>query len=288
MTTIALLGAGGKMGLRITDNLKDSAYDVRYVEVAEAGRAALAERGVEVSSDGALGEADVAIFALPDTLLGELTRRFVPRLPAGALVLLLDPAAPYAGDVHLRGDLAYAVAHPAHPGIFNWEPTEAAFRDFYGGVSARQPVLLALMQGDANARRTAEEVARAIYAPIAALHEVTLEQMAILEPALVETLAQTCIEAVRRGYDRVVELGVPADAARDFVLGHLRIQIAVLFGEVDGTFSDAAYRISRRAWPRLFRDDWDRIFAPDDLRDQVETILRQPDRATAGAGRGSD
>lgn len=274
MTTVALLGAGGKMGLRITDNLKDGDYDVRYVEAAETGRAALAARGVQVVGEDALGEADVAIFALPDTLLGELSRRFVPRLRPGALVVLLDPAAPYAGAVQLRDDLAYAVAHPCHPGIFNWEPTEEAFRDFYGGVSARQPVLLAMMRGDDAARRLAGEVAQTMYAPIARVHEVTLEQMAILEPAMVETLSQTCIEAVRKGYDRIVELGVPGDAARDFVLGHLRIQIAVLFGEVDGGFSDAAYRISERAWPRLFRDGWEEIFEADDLRAQIETILK--------------
>jgi D-apionate oxidoisomerase len=274
MTTVALLGAGGKMGLRITDNLKDGAYDVRYVEAAEKGRAALTARGVEVAGEEALDAADVAIFALPDTLLGELSRRFVPRLPAGALVMLLDPAAPYAGEVEVRDDLAYAVAHPCHPGVFNWEPTEESFRDFYGGVSARQPVLLAMMRGDEAAHRLAADVAQTIYAPIARLHEVTLEQMALLEPAMVETLSQTCIEAVRKGYDRVVDLGVPADAARDFVLGHLRIQIAVLFGEVDGGFSDAAYRISERAWPRLFRDGWEGIFETDDLRAQIDTILK--------------
>ena len=65
-----------------------------------------------------------------------------------------------------------------------------------------------------------------MYAPVSRVHRVTLEQMAMLEPALVETLAQTCMEAVKEGYDRLVPAGVPAPAVRDFVLGHLRIQIA--------------------------------------------------------------
>lgn len=274
MITVALLGAGGKMGLRITDNLLESPYEVRYVETAETGRRALEQRGITCSGDDALADADVVILALPDTKLGELSRRFVPLVRPGALVLLLDPAAPFAGEVTLRDDASFAVAHPCHPGVFNWEPTEAAFRDFYGGVTAAQPILLAMIQGGGADRALADEVARAMYAPISTLHEVSLDQMAILEPAMVETLAQTCIEAVRKGYDRVVELGVPEAAARDFVLGHLRIQIAVLFDEVDGTFSDAAYRISERAWPRLFRDDWQRLFEPEDLRAQVDTILR--------------
>ena len=35
---IALIGAGGKMGVRLANNLKTSSYDVDYVEVSEAGR----------------------------------------------------------------------------------------------------------------------------------------------------------------------------------------------------------------------------------------------------------
>jgi hypothetical protein len=97
--------------------------------------------------------------------------------------------------------------------------------------------------------------------------------MAVLEPALVETLAQTCMEVVKEGYDHTVDAGVPADAARDFVLGHLRIQIAVLFGEVNGTFSDAAYKISKRAKPILFKDGWQKIFEPADIREQVRAIV---------------
>ena len=65
---------------------------------------------------------------------------------------------------------------------------------------------------------------------------------------------------------------MPAEAARDFLLGHLRIQIAVLFGEVNGTFSDAAYKISARARSLLFQEGWERIFEPDDIRRQVRDI----------------
>jgi hypothetical protein len=80
------------------------------------------------------------------------------------------------------------------------------------------------------------------------------------------------MEVVKEGFEVVVAKGVPAEAARDFVLGHLRIQIAVLFGEVNGTFSDAAYKISKRAKPVLFRKDWKKIFELDDIREQVRDI----------------
>jgi hypothetical protein len=111
-----------------------------------------------------------------------------------------------------------------------------------------------------------------MYAPVHSVHRITLEQMAMLEPALVETLSQTCMEAVKEGYDRLVAAGVPENAVRDFVLGHLRIQIAVLFGEVKGGFSDAAYKISRRAKTMLFREDWRRLLDPEDIRAQVRVI----------------
>ena len=273
MKTIALIGAGGKMGCRITDNVKHGADKIHYVEAAPVGKERLKQRGVSLSSmDEALPDADVAILAVPDIAIGEVSREVVPRLKPGALVMLLDPAAPLDGQVAQRPDLGYFIAHPCHPSVFNWEPTEKGFRDFYGGISAKQPAVCALMSGDEKHYQLGVDVTKVIYSPVSRIHRVTVEQMAILEPALVETLAQTCIEIVREGYDCVVAKGIPADAAKDFVLGHLRIQIAVLFGEVNGTFSDAAYKISERARPILFREGWKRIFEMDDIREQVRDI----------------
>lgn len=273
MKSIALVGAGGKMGCRITDNLKNTPRQVTYLEVSAPGIERLRTRGVEVSAPAAaLPTADVVILAVPDVAIEAVSREVIPQLKAGALVMLLDPAAPLDGKVAHRAELGYFIAHPCHPSVFNWEPTEIGFRDFYGGISAKQAAVCALMHGGEEYYELGVEITRAIYAPVSKVHRVTLEQMAILEPALVETLAQTCMEIVREGYDRAVAKGVPSEAARDFVLGHLRIQIAVLFGEVNGTFSDAAYKISKRAKPVLFRDGWQKIFEMDDIREQVRDI----------------
>ena len=38
MTKIALLGAGGKMGVRLATNLEGSRFEVDHVEVSEEGR----------------------------------------------------------------------------------------------------------------------------------------------------------------------------------------------------------------------------------------------------------
>lgn len=274
MTNIALVGAGGKMGCRLTDNfLRYPHYQVSYLEVSEAGINNLRQRGVSVTDpETAIPTADVVILAVPDVAIGNISDNVIPQMKAGAVVLTLDPAAPLDGVIAHRDDLGYVIAHPCHPSVFNWEPTEQAFRDFYGGISAKQSIVVALMHGTEAHYALGERVAQEMYAPIDQTHRITLEQMAMLEPAMVETLAQTCMEVVKEGYDRIVALGVPEAAARDFVLGHLRIQIAVLFKEVNGTFSDAAYKISKRAKPILFRDGWQNIFEMDDIRQQVKDI----------------
>jgi hypothetical protein len=264
------------MGCRLTDNFLKSSYSVSYVEVSEQGLANLRSRGVDVAQEQVAVEGgDVVILAVPDVLMGEIAASVVPRMRTGALLMTLDPAAPLDGQLPLREDIGCVVAHPCHPTVFNWEPTEAAFRDFYGGISARQAIVCALMRGSEDHYRLGVEIASVMYAPISRAHRVTVEQMGMLEPALVETLAQTCIEAVKEGADRLVQAGVPEAAVRDFVLGHLRIQIAVLFGEVNGTFSDAAYKISQRAKAVIFKEGWQRIFDASDIREQVRDITRR-------------
>ncbi len=276
MKTITLIGAGGKMGCRLTDNFLKTSYKVHYLEVSPKGIENLMQRGVTPSRQAeAVPEADVVILAVPDVAIGAVAREVVPLMKPGALLMTLDPAAPLDNQLPRREDIGCVIAHPCHHSVFNWEPTEMGFRDFYGGISAKQGIVVALMWGGENYYELGLKVSTAMYAPVSRAHRVTLDQMAMLEPALVETLAQTCMEVVKEGHDRLVAAGVPKDAVRDFVLGHLRIQIAVLFGEVNGTFSDAAYKISKRAKPVLFKEGWQKIFEMSDIREQVRDITNK-------------
>ena len=168
------------------------------------------------TDEHAVENADVVILAVPDITIGKISDDIIPKMKTGALVMTLDPAAPLDGVIHHRDDLGYVIAHPCHPSVFNWEPTEKAFRDFYGGISAKQSIVIALMHGTEDHYKLGEKIAQDMYAPIHHTHRITLEQMAMLEPAMVETLAQTCMETVKEGYDKIVELGVPENAARDF------------------------------------------------------------------------
>ncbi len=272
------MGAGGKMGCRITDRLKDSEYRMLYVEVGEAGIANLAARGLAPTpQDQALAEADVVILALPDNLIERISADAVPKLKSDALVICLDPAAPLAGKVKHRDDLAYFVTHPCHPSVFNYDATPEERRDFFGGIKAKQNIVCALMNGSDEDYARGEEIAKKMYGPVIKSHRVTVEQMAILEPALSETTAQTCLQVVREAMDEAIRRGVPHDAARDFILGHINIQLAIFFGELNIQFSDGAKKAMERARDQIIKPDWKRVFEPENIRECLEAITRSPD-----------
>ena len=167
MTKVCLVGAGGKMGLRLTHNLKDSSYAMSYLELSPNGISKLEEKGVKVSSQSeAIPSADVVILAVPDVALGKVSAEIIPAMKSGALVVTLDPAAALAGKLFERADVAYFIAHPAHPSIFNWEPEEAAMKDHFGGVAAKQAIVCALMKGSEKDYLTGEELAKTFYGPV--------------------------------------------------------------------------------------------------------------------------
>jgi prephenate dehydrogenase len=115
---ITLLGAGGKMGGRITANLQHlSQYQVDYVEASEERRKQMADAGVKTTPmEEALGRTEAVILGVPDRLIGKITHDIVPKLKPGTIVLGLDPAAAYAGVMPKRDDITYFIAHPiSHP-----------------------------------------------------------------------------------------------------------------------------------------------------------------------------
>ena len=54
MKTITLIGAGGKMGCRLTDNFLKTNYKVHYLEVSPKGIENLRRRGVTLSNQAAI------------------------------------------------------------------------------------------------------------------------------------------------------------------------------------------------------------------------------------------
>ncbi len=283
MTKIALMGAGGKMGVRLATNLQGSRFDIAPVEVAEAGRARLkAATGLDCIEQGqALSRADVVLLAVPDRAIGQVAHQIVPSLDPGTAVIVLDAAAPHAGEMPERDDVTYFVTHPCHPPLFNDETTPEAKSDFFGGVHAKQHIVCALMQGPEAHYALCEEVAREIYKPVMRSHRVTVEQLAILEPALSETVGATLALAMRDAADEAIRRGVPSQAAFDFMLGHLTIELAIAFGAFpEGKFSDGALHAIAKAKPLIFRDDWlERVFAPEAVLKSVQDICHPEEAA---------
>ncbi len=276
MTKVALLGAGGKMGVRLSTNLQGSRFDVDHVEVSDVGRERLKNAiGVDcVDMDIALAQADVVLMAVPDRMIGKIAHQIIDKVRPGTAFIVLDAAAPYAGEMPTRADVTYFVTHPCHPPIFNDETETLAKNDFFGGVHAKQHIVCALMQGPEEHYALCEEVARTIYKPVMNAHRCTVEDIAFLEPALSETVGITLCLAMKEAVDQVVKNGVPREAAVDFMLGHINIGLSIAFGIFpEGKFSDGAIYAINQAKPEIFREGWlERVFNRDAVLKSVKEI----------------
>lgn len=274
-TTIAVLGSGGKMGFRITKKLIDAGYEVRAVEIGEAGRRRLAEAGIEtVDTRHGVRDAQVVVLALPDNIIGKVAAELSPSLAAGTMLLILDAAAPYADDLPKdRPDLTYFIGHPCHPPLFNDETDWDARRDYHGGI-AKQSIVCALMQGPEEHYALGEEICRAMWSPIIKAYRVSVEQLAILEPGLSEMIAMpfvdTMVEAVEECEKKY---GIPREAALDFLIGHLNVEIAMWFGYSPKVPSDAALRLMRFAKSVVVQPEWRDALSPAKVREASELIV---------------
>lgn len=275
MAIIALIGAGGKMGCRISDNLVRTDHKVYYAETGERGLERLRARGLSVTDPAeSVPEADIVILAVPDTAIREVSADIVPKMKTGAMLMLLDPAAAYVDHLPKRADIAYFVAHPCHPPIFGDETEAEARKDYFGGVSAKQAIVCALVQtyGEGDYDK-GENVAKEIFAPVMRSHRLTLGQMATLEPTMAETIGAAVAVFLRSAMDQAVHSGVPAEAARDFMLGHIHIELAIAFGEAGNPFSDAclaAIEYGRNYW---LKPGWQALFEPASVKEQIEAML---------------
>ena len=272
---VAVIGAGGKMGYRVSANLKNSPYDVKHVEVCEDARdwrkKDLGVAGVE--ADTALRDADIGLLTIPDNRIEKVTKQLVSKFKKGATLIALDAAAPFAGHLPDREDLTIFVAHPCHPPIFNDETDLEAKRDYFGGIKAKQAIVCALLRGDEKNYAVAEDVAKRMYAPVIRSHRATVDQMAILEPVLSETVCATCLTIIREATDEAVRRGVPEAAARDFILGHLNVELAILFDQLPGVrMSDAANKAVERAKKEIFAPDWKKVFEREAIAENIRMI----------------
>lgn len=272
---VTIVGAAGKMGTRLTNNLlKHPQIDLRFCEKGQAGIDRLRERGLKVTPPAeALGDADFIILAVPDAAMRAVSAELVPLVRSGSCVVMLDPAAAAAGEVKLRDDVTFVVCHPCHPPLFGEQDSPEARKDFFGGIAAWQDIVIALLQGEESMFAQAEQLCKLAFAPVVKSHRITVEQMAILEPAMAEVVAATAALLMREALEEAVRAGVPREAATSFMLGHAQIPLAIAFGAIGSPFSDAAKIAIRYGQRHILKEDWRKVFQPEHVQACIREML---------------
>ncbi|MFD0484994.1 phosphogluconate dehydrogenase C-terminal domain-containing protein [Kineococcus sp. GCM10028916] len=273
--TVAVVGAGGKMGMRVSRNLMKSGHTLRYAENSSAGKERMAAEGrTAVSTEEAVDGADVVILAVPDTVLGVVSKSVVPAMKPGSILLTLDPAAAYANLLAQREDVLQAVAHPCHPSVFLERTRPEEYADNFGGEGALQNVVAAFESDDLSKRDIAEDVIRIMYGPVDTVHWVTVKQLAVLEPTLVETIACMIGALLKEAlHETVHTVGVPEEAAKAMLFGHVQI---ALTNSLRGSnpFSDACLIAMDYGRESIVKDDWKKIFRDEELDSVITKMLK--------------
>lgn len=274
-TVVAVIGAGGKMGTRITNNLvKCNKYDLKLCETSPRKIEEIEAKGLQISEmNETVKSSDVVILAIPDTAIGNVSKQIVPNMKAGAVLLTLDPAAAYAGLLHTREDITSIVAHPCHPSVFGKYLTEEEHADFFGGIAAEQDVVIAKYSGDEDEFNVGQEVVRNMYAPVGEIHRITVKDMAILEPTLAEVITCMIGTVFKESLEETVKKGVPEKAAKAMLYGHIQIALSVA---LKGTnpFSDAAMIAIDYGKEAIIKSDWKRVFNDEELDKVVGKMLK--------------
>lgn len=275
LKTLTVIGAGGKMGMRISANFQKSDYQVFYCENSPAAQQQVTQQGRELSdANSVVPLSDVVILAVPDIVLGKVSETIVPQMKPGALLLTLDPAAAYANLIFQRDDIDYAVAHPCHPSVFLERYTKEEHADAFGGIAAVQHVAAAWEAGSDAQRDELSKVIRVMYGPVEQVHWVTVTQLAYLEPTLVETVACMVGAFMKEALDETVKhSGVPEEAAKAMLYGHIQIALAVAF-RATNPFSDACMIAMEYGREKIVKPDWKQIFEQKELDIVIARMLK--------------
>jgi len=272
--TVAIIGAGGKMGQRAATKLHGNPQYRLFLCETNAERAAvLEEEGLELTPQtAALGEADLVILSVPDALIGAIAHELVPQMKPGAVLIMLDAAAAYVGDLSLREGLTYMITHPCHPGLFIDQATPEQRQDYFGGLAV-QDIIVSLVQGQESKFSLGVELCKAVFSPVRKVHRVTPEQFAILEPAMSEVVVASAACLMKEALEMAIKAGVPREAAEAFMWGHTRIALAIAFGVEASPFSDGAKIAIEWGSKRVLKPNWREVFQPDQISEAVQMML---------------
>ena len=278
---VTVIGAGGKMGTRVTNNLAKhpDRIELRFCESGEAGIAGIRSRGFDiVPTETAVPAADVVILAVPDTLIKAVSKGIVSLMAPGKALVILDPAAAVAKELALRDDCTFAVAHPCHPSYFHDQDTPEARADLFGGMGGKQDIVMAKIQGDDAVFALARQVCELMFEPVVKSYVMDMRQIAFLEPTLVELLGATCLYAMAETVNEAEKRGIERDAAISFLTGHIYNLSANFLGKLGNVKVSDACTIAMGLGNKLvLRDDWKRIWDDEVLDRVIATMLHPAD-----------
>jgi hypothetical protein len=278
---VSVVGAGGKMGTRVSNNLAKhpDSIDLHFCEASEAGIASIRTRGFSAAQpEAVVPESDITVLAVPDVIIKQVSVGIVAMMKPGATLIILDPAAAVARELALRDDCTFVVTHPCHPSYFHEQDTPEARQDYFGGIAGKQDLVMAKIQGDDANFANAQKVSELMFAPVLNCFIMGIRDIAFLEPTLVEILGASTLYAMSETIKEAERRGIQREAAVSFLTGHIHVLSAIFLGKLGNVQVSDACKVAVGLGNRLvLRDDWKRIWEDDVLDKAIATMLHPED-----------
>jgi hypothetical protein len=277
---VAIIGAGGKMGVRTSNNLaKIDNYELYLVESGQKGLDSIKKRGFSAYvAEDVVPNADIVVLAVPDTLIRIVSVDIVKLMKPGSGLIILDPAAAVAKELALRDDCTFAVVHPCHPSYFLDQDTYEARHDYFGGLGGKQDIVMAKIQGEDGIFNEMRTVCEKMFAPVVNSYIMDVRNIAFLEPTLVELLGATCLYAMAETVKEAERRGIQREAAISFLTGHIFNLSANFLGLLGDTPVSDACKVAIEIGNRhVLKEDWRKIW-DDEVLDKVIATMLHPDK----------
>ncbi|VBB07226.1 phosphogluconate dehydrogenase (decarboxylating) c-term [Lucifera butyrica] len=274
---VSVIGAGGKMGTRVTNNLSKhpDKVELYFCENSRFGIEAIKERGFAVTdAEVCVPKSDIIVLAVPDKIIYDVSVGIVKMMVPNTSLIILDPAAAVAKELALRDDCTFVVTHPCHPSYFLDQDTYEARHDYFGGIAGKQDIVISKILGTDENFAKARMVSEMMFAPVVNSYVMGIRDIAFLEPTLVEILGATTLYAMAETVKEAERRGIPKAAAESFLAGHIYNLSANFLGKLGNTKVSDACLVAIELGNRLvLREDWKRIWDEQVLDDVITTML---------------
>lgn len=277
---VSVIGAGGKMGTRTSNNLakETEKIELYFVETAPTGIESIRRRGFDVTPmEEAVEKSDVVVLAVPDNVINIASKSVVDAMRPGTSLIILDPAAAVAKELALRDDCTFVVTHPCHPSYFIDQDSYEARHDYFGGLGGKQDIVMAKIQGEDEKFEQCRLVSEIMFGPVMKSHIMGMRDIAFLEPTLVELMGATCLYAMAETVAEAEKRGISKEAAVSFLAGHIYNLSANFLGFLGNTPVSDACKVAIDLGNKLvLRDNWKQIW-DDEVLDKVIATMLHPE-----------